>query len=232
MNEIWKDLDIDNYDKYYQISNLGNVKSKITGITCKQHTRNGYLSTCLYNYENKKKRTMSIHRLVAKVFIENPNDHNVVNHLDGNKHNNRATNLEWTSAKGNYRHAIKNGLFKPHSKKVEQYTKNGQLLATFDSIKEASRKTGANDRQISCVCKGKRKTSGGFIWKYANDHCNIHEEVDLSTLEKVKGYEHYYVNKDGRIYTKNIYNPRLEKVVIHLLNYIKIIKVRTTQFTD
>ena len=53
------------------------------------------------------------------------------------------------------------------SLKVNQYDKNGKYIQTFNSITEAMKKTGA--KKIIDVCKGRRKMSGGYIWKYFND---------------------------------------------------------------
>ena len=53
-------------------------------------------------------------------------------------------------------------------KAVAQYTKDGELIATFASLREACQSTGANDGSVSCVCNGKRKTANGFTWKFAD----------------------------------------------------------------
>ena len=132
----------------------------------------------------------SIHRLVAEAFIPNYNKLPQVNHIDGNKQNNHVTNLEWCTAKHNMNEAVRTGLFdnckkmqkenavknnlnKYHilanevtKKKVAQYDKQNNLLNTYESISEASRKTGITITSISYSANGKRKTAGGFIWHF------------------------------------------------------------------
>src|SRR5262249_33274460 len=64
-------------------------------------------------YRDKKKRNFLLHRLVAKAFCEVSHpDHVIVNHIDGNRRNNRAVNLEWTTQSGNVKHAWRTGLFR------------------------------------------------------------------------------------------------------------------------
>lgn len=70
----------------------------------------GYLRTS--HSENGQTKILYVHRLVAAAFIENPNNHPVVNHLDGIKTNNNATNLEWCTVEENARHASRLGLLK------------------------------------------------------------------------------------------------------------------------
>lgn len=121
VDEIWKD--IQDYPNY-QISNYGRVKSKerITNVgikNVKQVKREekilkplkitkGYLGIRLYNKTNIK--TFKIHRLVAIYFISNPNNYEQVNHIDGNKLNNKVDNLEWCTCSENMKHSYKIGL--------------------------------------------------------------------------------------------------------------------------
>lgn len=107
--EIWKD--IKNYENLYQVSSLGQVRSlprtTTTGRILKQNKSRFYKTVCL-SKENKFE-SVSVHRLVAKHFIENPENKAYVNHIDGNKFNNEASNLEWTTPSENKLHAVKNG---------------------------------------------------------------------------------------------------------------------------
>ena len=106
-DEVWKD--IDGFKGLYQVSNYGNVrgllftnnkvsKPKIHDIA-KCDNGNGYYNVHLR--KDGKKFVRYIHRLVAEAFCKNPDGKHYVNHLDCNKHNNNAENLEWCSQKEN-----------------------------------------------------------------------------------------------------------------------------------
>ena len=87
--ETWKKINFDNLDNY-EISTFGNIKNSNTKRILKiKNIENGYSSISL------NKKVYKIHRLVALVFLENPNNKPTVNHIDKNKHNNKLDNLEW-----------------------------------------------------------------------------------------------------------------------------------------
>lgn len=179
-NEVWKD--IKGYEGLYQISNLGRVKRLCEWVGnkyAKKYVKKqsilkgtldnvGYITVTLSkNSKNKKYR---VHRLVSQFFIPNPDNFPQVNHIDGNKQNNNVNNLEWCDNNYNIHHAIKNGLWGHRSdnikKKVNQYDINNIYINSYESITEAEKKLGINNTSISQCCKGKRKTAGGYIWKY------------------------------------------------------------------
>lgn len=171
--EIWKN--ISNYPDY-QISNLGNVRSNKTKKTLKPHvTKQGYCIVNLYN--NGIDKHFKVHRLVALHFIENKLNKKTINHKDGNKLNNNIDNLEWHSHSENHLHAYKKlnrqapslgkkGKNAFRSIPVCQLDLRGNLIKIFDSQKIAAEELGISNTHISSVCKGIRKQTGGFVWKY------------------------------------------------------------------
>ena len=95
----------------YEVSTLGNVRNIGSGRVLRPiKTKNGYLQVNLC--KDGKHFMRYVHRLIASVFIPNPDNKPCVNHIDGDKHNNRVENLEWCSHSENMKHAFKTGLAK------------------------------------------------------------------------------------------------------------------------
>lgn len=162
MQEIWKD-----YNKDYQISNFGNVKNKISGQILRGTISKGYVIVHLTI--NDKSYKKSVHRLVAELFINNPENKPIINHIDGNKQNNIYTNLEWCTQAENMQHASRTGLINTITqggKKCIQKNLEGNIVRYFNSIREAARAVNGSDEHICNVCKGQRKTAYGYMWEY------------------------------------------------------------------
>ena len=174
--EEWRD--VPGYEGFYQISSLGrlrsldrkscngkNLKGKILANTL---DAKGYLVNCLC--KDFKKKHFRRHQLVALAFIPNDDSQLEINHIDGNKLNNMVGNLEWITHKENCLHAWETGLTKPPPaetpKSIVQMTLHGKVIQEFQSIKIAAEATSIFDGDICKCCKGKRKTAGGYKWKY------------------------------------------------------------------
>ena len=158
-NEIWKD---EPGFPGYQVSNAGRVRSFYRVLA--PDSVKGYYRVRLYR--NGRVYRIFIHRLVAMAFVPNPDGLPQINHKNEIKTDNRAENLEWCTAK--YNNAYGTGrerAAKSRSKAVGQYTTGGILVATYDKIKDAREKYGSH---IFSVLAGKRKTAGGFVWKYVH----------------------------------------------------------------
>jgi len=176
MQEVWKD--VEGYEDIYQVSNIGNVKSKRfwTGskyiyrdkILKPSKSSSGYLQVIFS--KNGKTKSKFIHKLVASAFLENKNNYKEVNHKDENKENNNINNLEWCNHKYNMNYGnIKEKLAKKKEKRVAKYDKDGNLISIYNSIKEASIKNNVQSNAVVACCKYKKgyKTCGGYIWKYS-----------------------------------------------------------------
>lgn len=210
--EIWKD--IKGYEGLYQVSNLGRVRSLDRYVKQNHNTKQlkkgkiiqptknhkGYLGLKLCKENTSKK--VSIHRLVAQTFIPNLENKPQVNHIDGDKTNNRIENLEWCTNSENQIHAYKMGLNKvteEQRRKISQRQKGRKVTEkekrirrenaknkkkvkcintgeVFESIMDASRKTGINSGGISRTCRklkhsaGKHPITGEkLIWEYMED---------------------------------------------------------------
>lgn len=119
MKEVWKD--IQGYEGIYQISNFGRVKSlKFGKEKILKTPTNTHNYPSIYLKENGKKKALRVHRLVAQNFLVNDNNYPDVNHIDGNKTNNKIENLEWCNRSQNEFHAYKIGLKNNNHKKGEK----------------------------------------------------------------------------------------------------------------
>lgn len=137
----------------YSVSDLGDVKNNRNGHILKPWASTGnYLYVRLID-DNGKEKSKRLHRLVAEAFVTNPSDKPQVNHIDGNKHNNCADNLEWCTKSENMNHAYRTGL--------QKNVKKGKVLSvvclndgkTFNTISEASEHYGVSKAQIYWCCR-------------------------------------------------------------------------------
>ena len=193
MTEIWKTAIYDGiiYEGLYKVSNLGRILSLNYRNTGKAELMNpgtntgGYLQVELS--KNGKTKTCSVHRLVAEAFLDNPENKPEVNHKDEDKTNNfvflnedgsvdkEKSNLEWVWHIDNMNHgtrneragkaiskALTNGKL---SKKVLQFTLDGEFIREYPSIMECSR-NGFDQGAVCKCCNGKLKTHKGFRFMY------------------------------------------------------------------
>ena len=179
--EVWKD--IKGYEGLYQVSNMGRVKSLGRTVSAKNNSKqyrkgrilkfwtnkNGYQLVFLYNV-NGERKTVFVHRLVCEAFYPKNKNKPEVNHINEDKSDNRACNLEWVTRKENNNHGTHNTkVAKALSKPVGQYTREGELIKVWQSVSEVQRQLGFTKQNISQAARGKQKTAYGFVWKYVEE---------------------------------------------------------------
>lgn len=172
VNEIWKP--IKGYEGLYEVSNMGRVKR----LTTIKHNRlfkemiyqpriitGGYVLVRLSKDDIHK--DYYVHRLVAQHFVDNPFNFNEINHINEDKTDNRAINLEfcnryYNNNYGTRRQRVAQALKKP----ISQYNLDGELIKSWDSATDASRELNICKSGIYACLKGRQKTSFKCLWRY------------------------------------------------------------------
>ena len=171
------------HNNNYEVSNYGNVRNKKTKRILKTAISNkGYYLVALSN--KCKSHSYTIHKLVMEHFNRCAFDGEVINHIDHNKLNNNISNLEYITQKENTKDAWNSGLCEnvrrkakinilkaSESKKlkVNQYDLKGSFIKQWNNIREIQYTLNINNANIVACCKDKRKTAGGYIWRYVDE---------------------------------------------------------------
>ena len=177
--------DIKGYEGLYRVNSNGEIYSVRANKVLKQFYRgsrpdNKYLVVDLRSGGNRK--TVSVHRVVAEMFIPNPDNLPCVNHKDGNKDNNCSDNLEWCTYLENNNHAIKNGL-----KKYKIGIKNKNSKLTYDEVVEIKK----------CLILGDSKYgTRPLAEKYGVDHKVIMDIYHNRKYQDVQIPYTYFVSSD------------------------------------
>lgn len=168
--EMWKP--IKGYEGLYKVSNLGNiysVYSKRNKSLCK--SKRGYFRVQLW--KDNVGTHHFVHRLVATAFVDNPLGKPQINHIDEDKTNNKADNLEWCTQHENHNCGTINQRISKSltnnpkkSKPCALLDDIGNVEKVFPSVYEASRQTGINVSSIRDVLHGRNKHAGGRLWQF------------------------------------------------------------------
>ena len=165
------------YEGRYEVSNLGRVRSLPRTMDARRRGKpNGYHmkgrvlkqtvdSRGYYSVSLGKGKRGVVHRLVLTAFVPNPENKPCCDHIDANRKNNRIDNLRWATYSENNSHPHAVAL---HSNPVLQIDKvTGEVIARYPSTQKAGVAVGS--LHIGSCCLGKRKTAGGYKWKYENE---------------------------------------------------------------
>lgn len=163
--EVWRP--IKGFEGRLEVSNMGRIRSIERIVAFGQNKRKVHQT--IYKLHNDKDgykmagisgKTIKVHRAVAETFIPNPDNRPQVNHIDGDKSNNRADNLEWATQEENMQHASKHGL----ARHVSVVRDDGEEYFT---VNEAALANGVSPSCISAVINGYQKTSNGHTFRKA-----------------------------------------------------------------
>lgn len=171
---MWKE--VSKTEGRYLVSDDGHVKDTRTGKDRPIRVLNGYCWTSIKTVEGWK--SVFMHRLVALEFIPNPSKKREVNHVNGNKSDNRVENLEWVTKSENERHAWDNGLKESRKNKsvgkikckpVAKYSPGGELVKVYPSVNAAVR----DGYNYACILETIKAMNGrkqhlGFKWAFYN----------------------------------------------------------------
>lgn len=157
---------IKGFETSYSVDENGNVYSHyINRFLTPKVDRYGYKAVTLF--DKGKRKSITIHRLVATTFVENPLNKPCVNHIDENKLNNSKDNLEWVTVKENDNYGGRNRRMALSKSKqpVEMVRSDGSVIR-FLGVKDAHRQTGITRSQISLACRQKGRKAGGYEWRF------------------------------------------------------------------
>jgi hypothetical protein len=184
-HEEWRD--VVGYEGYYQVSNLGRVRSVdrriidsfgnerfYKGKPLKPSLKStGYYSVALCKDGNKD--TAAIHRLVATAFLESDSNHTYIDHIDGDRTNNKLSNLRWCTQKENLKYAAEAGsidqsrIARAGKRYISKHKMGGHLTRVlrsdgkiYPSVREAARDLGVTASSVYKVLNGENSTCKGF----------------------------------------------------------------------
>jgi hypothetical protein len=153
-------------DPRIKVSNKGNV------ISCERggcYPLKVCHNNCGYQFVNVSRSPQLVHRMVAKTWIDNPdpNYYTQVNHINGDKDDNRVENLEWTTPSQNLRHAFRTGLKKPSGGLKATPVRIVETDEVFESQSECARRIGGDQAAIWRCLTGRQSTHLGYHFEYA-----------------------------------------------------------------
>lgn len=210
LKEKWKDYN------YYKVSNYGKVINKHGKMLSMKTDIHGYVCTSITDYEGY--RIKGMHRIVAMVFIPNPNNLPEVNHIDGNKENNRVDNLEWCTKKHNMKHRSEVlgymvGTDNPTNKLTED-----QVLEIYALCRDTETKYKDIAKMYGVIPEEVNRIAFGVVWK----HLGLEPLPKLIRGSRSRGKKVNWINNNKEYPSmrkcsddlKNTYNIVINKKII------------------
>ncbi len=216
-------IPIDGYERYL-VNRKGDVYSQKSHRILIQHDSNGY-KKCSFFF-NKKKLNCFVHRLVAITYIPNPNNYEIVDHINTNKTDNRLENLQWLTQKENIN---RNEKKTSHERKVCQFSLKYEFIKSHESITNAAIDiTNSQDKEVikkarQCIsknCNGKNNTALKYIWEFDDEENYKIIPHDFDDSKLIYHYPNYFIFKDGRVYNKR--NKQYLKPILDVAGYTEV----------
>jgi len=199
--EIWKQIVHKDVTYDYEVSNLGNIRSLKSKKLRKLSKSGRYVTTNLTQGDNREPKI--IHCLVAEAFVPNDDPTKIyVNHINHDKYDNRAVNLEWTTHPENVKHSYTNEdrvLLGQHVYKHDVET--NEIIKEYKSKSEASRDLQISLNTITRLIQVK-DTKYGYYLTYKTPPIAKDIVTDLTGFVVIQNYENYMVHPEGKVYSK------------------------------
>jgi len=217
--------------KNYYVTHEGEIIGA-RGRALKPDISNSGYGRVVIIYDNGVRRRESIHRLVADYFVNNPDNKPYVNHIDGNKLNNRYENLEWVTASENYQHAHENGLIKALGE--------GHYLSSHKEsvIREACGLLQEGMRNVDIVKRlGVGKTlltaiRAGRAWRHISREYDIEHKRQKRTSEKTVHWvcKMIELGKSNKEIMEEAYSPTVNHSLLHGIRKKKIFNTISSEY--